>query len=92
MGIEYKLKFSAPDAKTVAMLLRRVPSAKEMSTPDHRFELGTKASDRDIPDATVIVEPDGAYFCDHGRAGRELLGILVARLVSEFGEVTVTEL
>jgi hypothetical protein len=45
-----------------------------------------------MPDATVQPAPYGVYFCDHGGHGREFLGVLVARLVSEFGAVTVTEL
>jgi hypothetical protein len=44
-----------------------------------------------VPDAMVRVEPCGAYYCWYGAAGRELLGTLVARLVSRFGAVTVED-
>lgn len=92
MGIEYKLQFAAPDADSVSALMSRLPSARESLTKTHWFELATKAFDRDMPDAFVRVEPDGAYFCDKGGAGKEFLGILVARLASELGTVTATEL
>jgi hypothetical protein len=45
-----------------------------------------------MPDASVQAEPYGAYFCVFGGHGREILGLVVARLVSEFGPVTVAEL
>jgi hypothetical protein len=92
MGFEYKLRFVAPAAGAVAAILRGLPTARELSTPVHSFELRTKASDEGMPDADVRVEPDGAYFCDYGGAGQKFLGIVVARLVSEFGAVTITEL
>jgi hypothetical protein len=92
MGYEYKLQFVAPDANAAAAVLRRLPLARELSTQELSFELGAKVSDRGMPDATVKVEPDGAYFCDHSGEGRKVLGIVLARLVSEFGAVTITEL
>ncbi len=38
------------------------------------------------------VEPYGLYFCNNGGDGREMLGLIVARLVSRFGPVTIAEL
>lgn len=91
MGIEYRLRFAAPAAEAVAALLRRLPSASNLPPPGHRFDLGFGAAD--WPQATIHVEPGGAYFCDHcGGSGRALLGEVVARLVSAFGPVTVEEL
>lgn len=89
MGIEYRLRLSAPDAEAVAAVLRRLPAAQE--APDYRFEVGAAVGG--WPQATIQVEPDGVYFCDHlGGTGRALLGEVVARLVSMFGAVTVEEL
>lgn len=48
--------------------------------------------DLGMPDVTIQIESDGAYFCNHGGAGNELLGCLIARLTSEYGAVTITEL
>lgn len=89
MGIEYTLRFSASDPEAVAEELRRLPTAREVSPPSHRFDFGVG----DLPQATVQVEPGGAYFCDHcSGPGRALLGEVVARLVSAFGVVSVDEL
>jgi hypothetical protein len=93
MGIEYKLRFNAADAGAVAAELRRLPAVREAAAPGHGFDLGSGASDRDWPQATIVVEPDGAYFCDHcGGSGRAWLGEVVALLASAFGAVTVEEL
>jgi hypothetical protein len=91
MGIEYKLRFSAADTEAVATVLRRLPAVREAPPPDRRFDL--TVSGREWPEATVRIESDGAYFCDHcGGSGRALLGEVLARLVSAFGAVTVDEM
>jgi len=60
---------------------------------NRRFDLGGCAAAGNVPLAMVQVEQYGAYFCDHcAGSGRELLGAVVARLVSRFGAVTVEEL
>lgn len=98
MGIEYSLRFSAPDADAVAALLRSLPGATASSPvgggpPGHQFDLGADPAGQDWPAATVQVEPDGAYFCSYGgEPGRAYLGEVVAALVSYFGPVTVEEL
>jgi hypothetical protein len=91
MGIEYRPQFIAPNADSVAALLRQLPSAQELTMPVHRFELRSETSVKGMPDAEVRVEPDGAYFCDYGGAGKRFLGIVVERFVSEFGTATIAE-
>jgi hypothetical protein len=86
MGIEYSLRFDAPDASAVADLVRRLTDEREK--PDHRFDLGGDPAG--WPAATFHVEPGGAYFCDYG-GGRPMLGTIVAAPAS-FGPVTVEEL
>jgi hypothetical protein len=91
MGIEYHLRFAAPDPSAVADVLRRHPAAREVKPPGLQFEFGS--ADDGWPEATAHAEADGAYFCDHcGGTGRALLDEVVARLVSEFGAVTIEEL
>lgn len=91
MGIEYRLRFEAPDDEVVADVLRRLPTARAATPPDNRFDLGDAGSD--WPQATVDVELGGVYFCDHcGGSGRAFLGEVVARLASAFGVITVEEL
>lgn len=77
MGIEYALRFAAPEAERVASLLRRLPTARELPPP-HQDQVGLG----DGPEATVAAEAGGAYFCDHcGGRGTEYLGVVVAWLV-----------
>jgi hypothetical protein len=92
MGIEYALKFASPSPAAVATVLRRLPASRELLPPASGFELRAETSSHGMPDATVQGAPYGAYFCDNGGRGREFLGLVVARLVSEFGAVTVAEL
>jgi len=97
MGIEYNLRFEAPDAEAVAGLLRSLPGATESGSPYAApglcFDLGAGPAEEGWPEATIQIEPGGAYFCDHcGGGGRAYLGQVVASLVSYFGAVTIEEL
>ena len=92
MGIDYSLRFAYPDAAAVTAALRRVPFVRELVSPAVGFEIRTVGNAGEMPDATVKVEPYGAYFCVYGGHGREMLGVVIARLVGEFGAVTITEL
>ena len=91
MGIEYRLRFKAPSRETIAEILRKLPMVAEATQPAPRFDLG--AAGQVGPQASVQLEPDGVYFCDHcAGSGPALLGNLVVVLVSAFGAVTVEEL
>jgi hypothetical protein len=93
MGIEYRLRFNAPDDGAVDAVLRQLPTARAAKAPGVGYDLGDVTSDEAWPEATVSVEPGGAYYCDHcGGSGRALLGQVVASLVSVFGTVTIEEL
>jgi hypothetical protein len=93
MGIEYRIQFSFPNTETVVAEIRRIPWARQSSSSALEFELRLEESDKNWPDATVVVEAGGVYFCDHcGGSGRKVLGEVVARLVSAFGPVTLDEL
>ena len=93
MGIEYRLQFTAPDGESVATVIRRIPGAREIDAVNRRFDLRGGAAAGNVPQARLQVEPYGVYFCDDcAGSGRELLGAVVARLVSRFGAVTVEEL
>lgn len=93
MGIEYRLRFSFSDPNAVTLLLRRLPNIQETTSPSTSFDFLTPESTNKLPEATVTIESDGLYFCDHcGGSGRALLGIVVACMVSKFGPVAVEEL
>lgn len=90
MGTEYTLRFAHTGADFVASVLRRIPMKCELSE-EGGFEFRAPDNTGNMPDATAIVEANGLYFCDHGGAGRHVLGVIVAGLVSEFGPVTVAD-
>lgn len=60
-----------------------------MGWPD-AYEFRELDSDR-LPDARVLLEDTGMYFCDHGGSGKAYLGQVVALLVSQLGSVLVQE-
>jgi|GEM_PF-1327076 len=97
MGIEYSLRFAAQDAEAVADLLRSLPGATASTSPYAApglcFDLGVGPAEDGWPEATIQVEPGGAYFCDHcGGGGQAFLERVVSSLESYFGAVTVEEL
>jgi hypothetical protein len=92
VGYEYQLQFTHPGAAAVAEVVRRLPFAHERQPQSGEFELWIDGPNGGMPDAAAQVEPYGLYFCYYGVAGRELLGTLLARLVSEFGAVTIDDL
>jgi hypothetical protein len=91
VGVEYQLHFNAPDCESVATQLRRRFSGAIEPSPG-RFEFEVDDSPG-WPSATLVIEPTGAYFCDHcGGSGRAMLGQVIALFTSSFGAVTVMEL
>ena len=90
MGVEYRLRFTHTDVDGVASVLRRLPQLRATASPG-AFELRRSGPSDGPPDAVLQVEPCGVYFCWYGVAGREFLGTVVARLVSDFGAVTVED-
>jgi hypothetical protein len=92
MGIEYALRFAHSRTAAVAEVVRRLPFAHERPPQSGEFELSAVDRPGSMPDAVAHVEPYGLYFRDNGGVGKELLGTLLARLVSEFGAVTIDDL
>jgi hypothetical protein len=92
MGMEYKLCFQYPDDASVNNALARMPERYQVRRSEGGFEFRSADNTGLMPDAAAHVEQFGAYFCDNGGAGREIMGIVVARLVSQFGVVTVAAL
>jgi hypothetical protein len=90
MGFEYRLRFAHTGSEGFAAVLRRLPQLRAIAPPG-AFELRRPGSSKGPPEATLQLEPDGAYYCWYSVAGREFLGTLVTNLVSEFGAVTVED-
>lgn len=91
MGIEYSFRFAYPSEDAVVTALRRIEPVRELTSVPKSFELRVQSADT-VPDASMQIEPYGLYFCDYGGKGREMMGLVLTRLVSEFGEVTIHEL
>ncbi len=92
MGMEYKLRFTSPGLAVVIELLESMAAFRRSAHDDCTFELRDQEIGGGMPDASMQLEPDGAYFCVYGGSGNRYLGEVVTRLVRRFGAVTVTEL
>ena len=92
MGMEYKLRFAFPDVASVTSVLRRLPMVREVPRTNIEFEFRAAENSSSMPDASARIEQDGLYFCVCGNRGRQFLGDIIARLVSEYGTVTVADL
>jgi len=90
MGVEYRLRFDSPDPEEAVSLIARLPGTSTIAAPG-TFELRAPGTAGGVPDATVSVEPCGAYYCWNSVTGREWLGTLIARLVERFGAVAVED-
>jgi len=91
VGMEYKLCFQYPNDALVNNALARMPERYQVQRSERGFEFRSADTTGSIPDAAAHVEKFGVYFCDNG-GGREIMGIVIANLVSEFGAVTVADL
>ncbi len=86
MGIEYTLRVEKPDPERILTILRGLPEAQET---DHGIDVGPFGGG--WPTATVTLDPEGVYLCDHA-CGTAVLDLLVTRLTEVFGPVAVEEL
>jgi hypothetical protein len=83
MGIEYSLRFHYEDPAKLRGLLRRLPFVGPITEDGAIVEL-RQSQTSGMPDAMLMIEPEGLYYCDNGGDGRMLLGAVLAKLVSEF--------
>ncbi len=90
MSYEYRIQFKVLDINSVANIFRKMPSIQEVPSMANKFNMGEFS---DKPEATIVVESDGVYFCDHcGADGNRFLGVVVSSLVKKFGPVTIVEI
>jgi hypothetical protein len=92
MGMEYTLRLEGAEPEAVTALLRRRWGAHERPGSPGAFDVPAGGQAGGTPHATVQVDRDWVYFCDHGGVGEQILGRVVAWLAREFGSVTVAEL
>jgi hypothetical protein len=65
MGIEYRLRFSAPDTEAVASVLRRLPAAQETPSASGRFDDAETGLRREVSGS-----PDGTAFSLPGQSAK----------------------
>lgn len=91
MGYEYRL---SPQGVTSAALGEAVSAVQRLegasTTSEGHTEFRRNALDV-MPDATLILEGEQIYFCDHGASGRDYLGRVMPVLVSRCGPILVEE-
>jgi hypothetical protein len=83
MGIEYRISCTPEGLSNVGELLGRLggqPSAEFPAQIEFRFR---SSRAEEMPDATVVLEPAGIYFVDHGGACREAVAVLLRRIMDE---------
>jgi hypothetical protein len=81
MGIEYRISFSPDKIDKLRADLHRFGGHPAPEKPD-RFYFSFSDHAESRPDATVILETNTVYFCDHG-GNREKVAFLFRRIVDE---------
>lgn len=89
MGTEYQLKFAAPDRAALMRTLGALPLVRHS---DGLHEVVFSGAPSGMPDATFQLTPDGAYFCDFGGSGREMLGRVIAAVLGHAPSIHIEEL
>ncbi len=92
MGIEYSIKFSAPEPGATKAALRQLGCAPVAGPAGESFEFRSDRAPSEMPDAAITLTEEGLYFCDCGGLGREFLGRLIALLVAKYGTLSIREL
>ena len=91
MGMEYSIRFAAPERASVEDILSRFGAQREDRPSGVCYVFRSDPSSKGMPDASAMLEDGGLYFCDHGGYGREYLGRLVTELVGKFGAITIRD-
>lgn len=90
MGVEFRLRFAVTEQAAVTEAVRALRFAAETDRSPDVFDLHSNGGSSEYPDARGEVEPKGLYFCVNTQMGSGLLGELLARLVDQFGPITVS--
>ncbi len=90
MSIEYKVIIEYKDTEPIDKFLRNLPCFtgfdKEWNSYNHREENNTGK----MPNAEIKIEDEGVYLCDYGMS-RQLFGLIVTNLISQFGRVQIED-
>ncbi len=91
MGFEYRLLFECDEKTDLVQRLARLPLAHAPSASDTSIEFRASDGTAGMPDAILRLESAGAYFCDNGGQGREVLGRIVVSLLGCCSRVTIED-
>jgi hypothetical protein len=82
MGIEYRISCPSESLPELDEFLRRAGGTPCAQFP-HQLEFRFSASSPDeLPDAMVVVEAEGLYFCDNG-GPREPVAVLFREIIDK---------
>lgn len=82
MGIEYRISCTAKGLPKIAELLKQLGGQPCSQLPEQINFRFRPSPPTEMPDATVVVEPEGIYFVDHG-GDPEQVAVLFRRIVDE---------
>lgn len=91
MGIEYLITYPADHSVPAQDVLRHLGCHWNNEAGNGYFSAIDNLPEHAMPDASIAIEADGVYFCDHGGKGRDYLGRVIAAMVSQYEQVTVLE-
>ena len=88
MGVEYALKLKEVRRGRLDALLRSLSQfacfAPEYRSYEFRAERSTDT--KRMPDAYIVIEEYGLYFCDNGGEGKRILEHLILKIENEYAE------
>lgn len=91
MGFEYQIKFRRPPEDQLDGLLR-TPSAFAGFDPTFGSYNYRDARSTGMPLAEARIESSGVYACVYGGNGWNVLRDLIALLLSEYNEISISKL
>jgi hypothetical protein len=78
-------------AGALALIEMQLSGAAESSNDEPGVEFRSDPTRSGMPDAIAVVQHDGVYLCVNGGDGRIFLGQAIARLVANFGRLTIDD-
>lgn len=73
MGYELRILMRSPDEFDLDALLRQVPGFEGFDVEHRLYRFRRTSPCGSMPDAWVMLDPGGLYFCDNGAEGSKVL-------------------
>lgn len=93
MGIEYFINIFDPNMKLIDNTLRSLPFFREVYQLDDKihYVFRLKADNKEMPNAEVVIEENGLYFCDYG-SSKEIINLLINKIRQYYVDAKIKEL